>query len=474
MYMKPSVISNVIFTMALATAFAIAMINPYVQLMRTSGLVEKRVAAFYYPWYSNDTNYTRSVPCTIVDTGAWRHWNGSTLNTPFPGSYDSADPALIEQHLREAEWAGIDALVVSYWGAGGYGFTNFKNMLNVANLINSNLSFTLYFEIFMNNMENKTEDEAAAFISNEFLMIYQTFTSTQYKDLIWHEQGKPVLFVYVVQAVTAGTWDKVMANITGSNVSFFTVADRPGSSPSYNKHFQGTHQYDVYYPTYHDDYINTYLDLKHNAQRFGQIFCAGVAPGYDDHMVRPGNLPLPRDGNQTYQRSWSVAVSLNPDWITITSWNEWHEGTEIEPSVENGDKALNQTRAYVAEFKSGHYQQLQVMDIYSSLYSVEIGNAIWAAIITIGVFVTLLLVPWAPKSSRLYGLRIVVALLLMCVAWAGFGFFIAWEIMLGKTFEIIGDWYIFLAPALVFLNYAGALLATHAKPVDKKVKTDAK
>ena len=56
----------------------------------------------------------------------------------------------------------------------------------------------------------------------------------------------------------------------------------------------------------------------------------------------------------------------------------------------------------------------------------------------------------------------------MGVAWTGFGVFVWRELVMGNTFEIIGNWYIFLAPVLVFLNYVGAVLASRFRPVDGK------
>jgi hypothetical protein len=53
---------------------------------------------------------------------------------------------------------------------------------------------------------------------------------------------------------------------------------------------------------------------------------------------------------QTYRTLWEEAVKANPDWIVITSWNEWPEGTEIEPSVEFGDKYLRITEEYAKPF----------------------------------------------------------------------------------------------------------------------------
>ncbi len=38
------------------------------------------------------------------------------------------------------------------------------------------------------------------------------------------------------------------------------------------------------------------------------------------------------------------------DWVFITSWNEWHEGTEIEPSIEHGYDALDETGIQVEKW----------------------------------------------------------------------------------------------------------------------------
>ncbi len=35
----------------------------------------------------------------------------------------------------------------------------------------------------------------------------------------------------------------------------------------------------------------------------------------------------------TYRRAWDAAIGTNPQIITITSFNEWHEGSQIEPAV---------------------------------------------------------------------------------------------------------------------------------------------
>lgn len=435
----------------------VCMGQPYADLSPRIGTGAKKVAAFYYGWYSNATNYSQARPYTIVDDTKTRHYP-NIFNTPLQGQFDSADPAVIEQHLRWAEWAGIDALVCSFWGKGGFEWANFQNMLRVANYIHSNLTFSVYFEIFMGGLDEKPSTEQSAIMVSEFRAIYELFNNTEYRDLIWFEQGRPVLFSYVTQAVTPAAWNTTVHTLADEKIEFFICADRPGTGATMNEVFQATHQYDVYYPTYHGSYYATFLGLKQTAKQYGQLFAAGVTPGYDDHIVRPGNPPVARDGGQTYKESWERAISLNPDWITITSWNEWHEGTEIEPSVENGDLALNQTRTYIAEFKSGIYEELQPQQFYGQLVQKPIlallaGWAAWSVLFLVDRK------QWfrgrLEQFIRFHVPPQFLGVLLVLVAWGGLGFTAVYELGLGNHFAITGQDWVYLLPVLAVVHVLG-------------------
>ena len=39
------------------------------------------------------------------------------------------------------------------------------------------------------------------------------------------------------------------------------------------------------------------------------------------------------------------------DWILICTFSEWHEGTEIEPSLEYGDLYINITHQFATQWK---------------------------------------------------------------------------------------------------------------------------
>jgi len=60
-----------------------------------------------------------------------------------------------------------------------------------------------------------------------------------------------------------------------------------------------------------------------------------VCPGYDDSRVKKGGPERPRKLGATYDAQWKTvleATAKEPFFaVAITSFNEWHEGTGIEP-----------------------------------------------------------------------------------------------------------------------------------------------
>jgi len=92
-------------------------------------------------------------------------------------------------------------------------------------------------------------------------------------------------------------------------------------------------------------------NAAHGTQR---LWTADVIPGWDESRVQPPRVPpkvFPRNNGALYTADWQAAVASNPEWIAITSWNEWFEGTQIEPSVAYGNQYLNLTRQFVDQWK---------------------------------------------------------------------------------------------------------------------------
>jgi hypothetical protein len=54
-----------------------------------------------------------------------------------------------------------------------------------------------------------------------------------------------------------------------------------------------------------------------------------------------------------YQATWDGALASNPSWaVMVSTFNEWAESTQIEPSVQFGDQYLQITRLNAETFRA--------------------------------------------------------------------------------------------------------------------------
>jgi glycoprotein endo-alpha-1,2-mannosidase len=314
--------------------------------------VGKRVLALYYPWYGN--RHT---------SRAWLHYEGVNdspghkeiaTHARFPqlGVYDSADPALIEQHLKEAKSAGIDTLVCSWWGRRDQ--TDRAIRLLVEQAPKHNMTICIYLEHF-----TREGDPTAAI--EEITYLIEAFGK---KPGYLHVNGKPVLFFYASasQSLSADDWAAVL-NQLNRRYTPGLIAIGNGSSQSDVFLWDGLHTIDAM-ARMAGRSVERSVQIQHDAYRapvmlahkMGRISIVTVAPGHDDRKFNANarlrsSILADRADGRLYEALWQQAIKDNPDWVLINSFNQWHSGTEIEPSLELGDKYLKLTADYAARFK---------------------------------------------------------------------------------------------------------------------------
>jgi hypothetical protein len=120
----------------------------------------------------------------------------------------------------------------------------------------------------------------------------------------------------------------------------------------------------MYYPLGFSNNPLEVYDLYHEAcelaHSYDKTFIATVVPGFNNVVASdysPAALEsvVDRRNGVCYSSFWLIAKASHPDGYAITSFNEWHEGTEIEPSIEYGCQYLNLTRdntPTISEFSS--------------------------------------------------------------------------------------------------------------------------
>lgn len=155
--------------------------------------------------------------------------------------------------------------------------------------------------------------------------------------------GKPLFFVYDSYHIPASDWAAVLA--TGSSgagsirdlgVFIGLVLHAHHEQDVHAAGFDGGYSY---FATDGFSFGSTSINWPNMTARMSreqnQVFVPSVSPGYDDMKIRPWNMQNRRERNhgKYYDETWNRAIASGATIVTITSYNEWGEGTQIEPAL---------------------------------------------------------------------------------------------------------------------------------------------
>jgi glycoprotein endo-alpha-1,2-mannosidase len=330
-----------------------------------AGPAKRKVMAFYYTWYGNP-----------AVSKAWVHWPegghnpeqlsrgglpdlGAT-NHPLLGAYDSNNPRVIRQHLAWAEAAGIDVLISTWWGQGDRTDRIMDQLLDAAK--ETQVRVSIYYERVPNDKTQAAIDD--------LLYIGQRYAS---HPAFFRAAGGPVIFVYgrALHQLPRHEWERVIAAVK-EQADITLIAD--STDGQWAALFDGLHTYNpVGQIVRRTNMQRAYDMLVKAAHDQGKIAAVTVIPGYDDSNIgRQSPTVAGRQDGLLYDTLWQQAIASSPDWVLITSFNEWHEGSEIEPSIEDGRRYLEQTRTWANRFQA------------AALKSFEVGGASIPAVVAPG------------------------------------------------------------------------------------------
>lgn len=255
------------------------------------------VAIFYYTWYGTPTR-----------DGAWQHWAQAGAAPPagvasafYParGPYSSTDPGVLAAQMREIASAGIGTVIVSWWGVGS------AEDERLGPLAASARKLGLKVAVHLEPWEGRSAASVVATIellAARGIRDFYVYDSTRLPDADWAAALAPLAGVRVF----ANTW------LPGR-------AKRGG--------FDGLYSYDVLVYDGH-----SFPRVCASARRLGLLCAPSVGPGFDGRRATPETRVAPRREGRRYDSMWRSAIQAQPDIVTITSYNEWHEGTQIEPA----------------------------------------------------------------------------------------------------------------------------------------------
>lgn len=307
-----------------------------------AGVVPSRlVLAHYYPWF---------------DRGTWSHpWLLDQPGRPY-STDDSSDVTRI---FDEAKAAGLDGLVVSWQGREFEDGWNHRRMLVALDAAqHAGLRASVLLETTVANprhsqVDTPVDPEVVLAWLRDVLRLYAPHPAYLRAD------GRPVVFVYAANRLKGPVWAAILDALAADGFEPMLIAENTKSN--WLESFAGQFDYasNRFTPSEIASFdreqalrIQSFHLLPGKGAR--RIWAATVSPGYDDTRLDDGRAVrvTPREQGAYYDAQWQAAFDSGADWILVTSWNEWWENTQIEPSALYGDAYARRTRTWADAFRA--------------------------------------------------------------------------------------------------------------------------
>lgn len=278
------------------------------------------VLAYFYGWFNTD------------------QWNDPQLIDRPAEPYNSADGGVMARQIGQAQSAGIDGFVMSWFGPDEpYTTGVFHGLLDQA----AAQGFRAAVDVDMGQGFLSTVEAAQNAVS------YAVHTLANHPAYLRYD-GKPVIFFWKQQRFSPAQWREIRAQVDPDHNTIW-IAE--GDALAYVGVFDGLNLYNIAWSA---NPASTNAAWASRTINRGGYFVATAMPGFDESRLGRANPVVRGRGNGDYfRRSFAGAAAATPHMIIITSWNEFPENSHIEPSQQYGTFYLDLAREMIAAYKSG-------------------------------------------------------------------------------------------------------------------------
>jgi hypothetical protein len=318
---------------------------------------EKQVMVYYMPWY---------VARPHSENWGWHwtmdHFNPDRINAagereiaswydPLIGPYDSSDPAVLEYHVLLMKLAGVDGVIVDWYGSANYLDYDLNNRATLKLFEftrKAGLKFCICYEdqTIQHMLDGHYLQSGQAISEAQQEMLYlQTnfFGDASYLRL----NGRPVLLNFGPQHFMASSnWEAIFSVLQTTNrPAFFTEDNRLAIStgafnwpPMWMSQAPGTGG------VLSGAGLKNYLAEFERKAAGWPAFISSAFSRFHDIYQRAGVRNYwgylgDRQGD-TFRETLCRAMTNSAPIVQIVTWNDFGEGTMVEPTREYGFRDL--------------------------------------------------------------------------------------------------------------------------------------
>lgn len=297
---------------------------------------------YYYPWYNKQ-----------------RWAEAPRICTPTLGEYDSTDPAVVKEHMDLIADCGFDYVIFELVPTTDWCFQTVDRGIDLAipYLREKGMKWSFLLDAFVVSDHDQETEAVDALVRH--------LEAKGWDDrLVRGDTSLPLLFVFFPYPEHG---DRIQAR-HGSTYEIRFPAYMPHWGkiddvydlffmPPWSKYLEvqraqdGKTLAEVFTPK---GYIS-FFESTESRTNFGGF--ASVIPSYNDrHLKRNTSispvLPVinPNQG-ETLRSYFEKAIATRPDHIIVYGWNEYFEGTTIEPTREYGTTHVEICKEVIARIK---------------------------------------------------------------------------------------------------------------------------
>jgi hypothetical protein len=312
---------------------------------------DTKIYMHYMPWFtSGPYDGSWSIHWTMDNRNPENIVNGrreiASHYYPLIGPYSSKDPDVIEYHLLLMKYSGVDAVLIDWYGT--YDVLDYRdNLLASDALIDRVDEVGLEFGIVYEDRTtpNVVDAGLASTIieaaTTDFQYIFNNYYSN---DQYVYINNAPLTLLFTpIEIETGSSWSQILQNAP-SDPLMLSIWGESGdlgaeADGEYSWVFNGN-----------NNHAQLLIGFYNNINSF-TLGMGSAYPGFVDFYEEGGfgniiGWEIAHNGTQTLNSTLALASQYDIEHLQLVTWNDFGEGTMMEPTEEFGYDFLTTLQAF--------------------------------------------------------------------------------------------------------------------------------